>query len=375
MRQTLALVRNAARLEQAALEIQQIPAPTFDERRRAQFVYDRMLALGLADVSQDDIGNVYGCRRGSGGRPAILLAAHLDTVFPAGTDLTARREDDRLYGPGIGDNSLGVAALLQLARALHESSAPNEGDIWFVADVGEEGLGDLRGMRAAIDKLGKRIGGVIAVEGSGFGRIYHRAIGVRRLRVEARAPGGHSWADYGSPSAVHVLVDLAAALARLRIEETPRTTLNIGVIHGGTSVNAIAEEAYLLLDLRSEGEDALERLAAAAEATIARTAVPAGASLTAQVVGRRRSGAIPESHPLAQAAAAVLREVGAAVVWGSGSTDANVPLARGIPAVCVGITTGGNAHRLDEYIDLAPIPNGMEALARLVWKLACAAEE
>ena len=371
--QALRLAGDVAGIAQTAMEIQQIPAPTFGEQERAAEVQRRFQALGLAEVAQDGIGNVYGRRPGSTDRPGLLLAAHLDTVFPSGTDLSVRRDGARIYGPGIGDNSLGVAALLHLAAILRQARAPNSIDTWFVADVGEEGMGDLRGMRAAVDKLALRIGSAIAIEGFGFGRIYHRAIAVRRLRVAVHAPGGHSWADYGSPSAIHRLVMIAAELAKLPVPEKPRSTLNIGTFQGGTSVNTIAEAAHLLLDLRSEDQATLEQMERSVRAAIDRVGVPAGTTVTVEVVGSRDGGAIPATHPLAQAAATALRETGQAVDWGSGSTDANVPLARGIPAICIGITTGANAHRLDEYIELTDLPRGMEALVRLVWSLTCEA--
>ena len=353
---------------ETAIEIQQIPAPTFDEQRRSDLVRRRLEALGLDGVEQDALGNVYACRPGLHRRPGVLLAAHLDTVFPQGTDLTVRREGPRVFGPGIGDNSLGVAALVHLAEACQLADLPNTADIWFVADVGEEGLGNLRGMRAAVDKLAGRYTSVVAIEGSGFGRVYHRAIGVKRLRVAAHTAGGHSWADYGAPSAVHTLVKAASALVDLPLPSQPRTTLNIGVITGGTSVNTIAEEAHFLLDLRSEQQSELDQVVARVRAALA--ALPAGgATLTVEEVGSREAGDIDVGQPLPRAAAAALEAVGADVVWGSGSTDANVPLGRGIPAVCIGITDGGNAHRLDEYIDTGNVGRGMEALARLVWQL------
>ncbi len=359
----------------AAIEIQQVAAPTFAEGPRSALVRRHYSRLGLQSIAQDELGNVYACRPGRTAAPGIMLAAHLDTVFSQETDLTIRREGGRIYGPGLGDNSLGVAAIIQLASALQAIDAPNVVDIWFVADVGEEGLGNLRGMRAAVDRLGDRVDGVIAVEGFGFGRIYNRAISVRRLQIEARAPGGHSWADYGAPSAIHLLVQVAAAIVGVPITDNPRSTLNIGVLEGGTSVNAIAEVAKLLLDLRSEDQAALEALAASVRRAIDSVPVPSDASITSTIVGQRDGGAIPEHHPLATAAAEALRAEGATVVWGSGSTDANVPLARGIPAICVGVTEGGNAHRIDEYIETEPLPRGMAALGRLVWRLACSTAE
>lgn len=359
-------------IERTAIEIQQIPAPTFDERDRSDEVQRRFTALGLDQVEQDQIGNVYGCHRGSGQGAGLLIAAHLDTVFQRGTDLTVTYDGNLIRGPGIGDNSLGVAGLLHLATVIEQVTPAFPNDIWYVADVCEEGLGNLRGMRAALDQLAGRIGTVIALEGSGFGRIYHHAIGVIRLRIEAHAPGGHSWADYGAASAVNLLVQIGAALTLVEVPAQPRSSLNIGVIQGGTSINVIAESAWLLLDLRSMDQATLDRLVANVESAIRAVPCPPGTTVDVTTVGRREAGAIATDHPLAAAAAAALRAVEAEVVWGSGSTDANVPLARGIPAICIGITQGCNAHRLDEYIDVSDIPRGMEALVRLVWSISMA---
>jgi tripeptide aminopeptidase len=370
LRQLLALLPATETIVKTAVAIQQIPSPTFGEGARAAEVLRRFKRLPLDDVSQDEVGNVYACRRGRQDRPGILLAAHLDTVFDRETDLTVRQAGPLIYGPGIGDNSLGVAALLHLAEAVEQAALPNAANIWYVTDVCEEGMGNLRGMRAAIDRLGDGIGKVIAVEGTGFGRIYHRAIGVTRLRVEVHGPGGHSWADYGTPSAVHHLAELALAVTRLAIPEEPRTTLNIGVIEGGTTVNAIAERGTFLLDLRSESQAALDALVDEARRAIDTVPRTEGISVTVQLVGKREAGMISQEHGLARAAAEALEAVGATVVWGSGSTDANVPLALGIPAVCIGITTGGNAHRHDEYIETTDIHRGMEALARLLWSIS-----
>jgi acetylornithine deacetylase/succinyl-diaminopimelate desuccinylase-like protein len=363
---------DGAAVVETAIAIQQIPAPTFEEARRAAFVAGRMRELGLAEVEIDPVGNAWGRRPGRGGGPGLLIAAHLDTVFPASTDLTIRREGGRIYGPGVGDNSLGVAALLHLAGAMQRHNLPNAGDIWFVANVGEEGLGDLRGMRAAVDRLAKRIGAALALEGCDFGRILHEAIGVRRFRISAAAPGGHSWSDFGAPSAVHGLVRLAACLTDLRLPPAPKCSFNIGVIEGGRSVNTIAQEATLLLDLRATAADALAGLVAQVEALVAgaRGENP-GVTFSIDTVGDRPAGGIPRTHPLVRLAAAAAAAAGAAVSYEAGSTDANIPLSRGIPAVCVAVGDGDNAHRLDEYIEPRRVGDGMRAL---LW-LALAASE
>jgi tripeptide aminopeptidase len=351
---------------ETAIAIQQIPAPTFDERARGVYVAKRMRALGLADVQIDAVGNVYGRRDGAAGGPALLIAAHLDTVFPTGTDLTVRRDGARVYGPGLGDNSMGVAALLHLAQALQQHNIAHPGDIWFVANVGEEGLGDLRGMRAAVDRLQGQIAAAIALEGCGPDRIIHAGLGVRRYRISAAAAGGHSWADFGAPSAIHALVRLAAGLSRIEAPTEPRSTFNIGVIEGGSSVNTIAQHAALLLDLRSTTSNGLGQLIGQVDQALAaaRAAEP-GVTLEPETVGDRPAGAVAIDHSLVRTASAAYRAEGFSAIYDIASTDANIPLSRAIPAVCVGVTDGENEHRLNEYIEPARLPAGMRALLRL----------
>lgn len=351
---------------ETTIAVQQIPAPTFQEAARAAYVRDRMQELGLHDVYIDEIGNVYGRRPGNSGGPALLIAAHTDTVFPDDTDLTVRREPGRVHGPGIGDNSLGVAALLHLADVMQGYDLPNEGDVWFVANVGEEGLGDLRGMRAAVDRLQDRIASAIALEGCDHGRIFHQAIGVRRYRVSVSAPGGHSWGDFGSASAIHALVRLAARISQIEVPSDPRTIYNIGTIAGGNSVNSIAQWANMLIDMRSVDLDALSKLVAEVDALIAESiANEHDVQFKVEVVGDRPAGRIPQDHPLVTLATQAYQWVNASIVYDVGSTDANIPLSRGIPAVCVGIGNGEHAHRIDEYIETHNIANGMRALLLL----------
>lgn len=349
-----------------AIEIQQVPAPTFAERPRSSLVSQRMQALGLHDVEIDELGNVYGRRPGQRDRPALLVSAHLDTVFPVETDLSIRYEGDRVYGPGIGDNSAGLAGLLRLAEVYQRFDVPTASDIWFVANVGEEGLGDLRGMRAVIDRLRTQLGAVVVIEGCDFGSLHHQAIGVRRFRIEASGPGGHSWGNFGTPSAIHVLVRLAARLTELNVPLSPRTTFNIGTISGGTSVNTIAQHASMLLDLRSVSSAALADLVNEVYRLVEEAALEQPeVHLQLIKVGDRPSGAIPREHPLVQAAVAAYQMVGAQISFQQSSTDANIPLSLGMPAVCVGLTDGGNAHRTDEYILPANLSRGMQALLLL----------
>lgn len=354
--------------------IQQVPAPTGHEGQRAAWVEQRLRSLGVADVEQDSLFNVYGRVRGRTNGPAVLVSAHTDTVFAATTDLSVTHDEagGRIYGPGIGDNSTGVAALLALAEVLCRLPPP-PASIWLVANSGEEGLGDLRGMRAVMDRLQPEIGASLVIEGMGLGRIVHRALGSRRYRISVDAPGGHSWSDFGSPSALHVLVQLAADLARLHVPETPRTTFNIGRLQGGTSVNTIAQHAWLELDLRSEETAALQDVVDQALEIVSRYQtsqwVRKGVTVTTQAIGDRPPGEIPDSHPLVQAAQAALASVGygGKVDLRISSTDANIPLSRGIPSVCIGVTEGGNAHRLQEWIHTGPLIQGMSHLLLLTW--------
>jgi acetylornithine deacetylase/succinyl-diaminopimelate desuccinylase-like protein len=350
-----------------ALAIQQVPAPTFNEFARSALLLERMRELALQDIASDDLGNVYGRRPGRSDRPTLLVTAHLDTVFGLDTNLSIRYDGDRIYGPGLGDNSTGVAGMLHVAQALQRHDLPNEGDIWFVGNVGEEGLGDLRGIRAAITRLRERIGAVVVLEGCDFGTLHHQAIGVRRYRIEVTAPGGHSWGNFGTPSAIHSLVRLAAKIAELHGSRSPRTTFNIGVIQGGTSVNTIAESASLLLDMRSVSASALADFIAQVDRLVAVAAAEhPDVEVQVTTVGDRPSGAISRDHPLVQAAVSAYQSVGATVSYQQSSTDANMPLSMGIPSVCVGLTDGGNAHRHDEYIQPANLGRGLQALLLLV---------
>ena len=347
-----------------AIAIQQIPAPTFDEKARAAYVAREFASLGLRAVELDDLGNVYALRPGGPAR-SLLVTAHTDTVFPVGTDLTVRREGERVYGPGLGDNSLGVAGLFALVETLNDQAVATPGDLWLAANVGEEGLGDLRGMRAVIDRLGGSVRATIVIEGMSYGHVYHQAIGVHRLRVIVRGDGGHSWHDYGRPSAIHGLVQLAAGLIALAVPAEPRTTLNIGEIGGGTSVNTIAREASLELDLRSEDPATLAALVARVSDALAACSLD-GLNVTTTVTSERPAGSIALDHPLLRLAAESLRELGVEPVFERGSTDANIPLSRGLPATVIGLCHGGNAHRPDEYIETALLENGLKHLVKVV---------
>lgn len=351
-----------------AVAIQQIPAPTFSESRRAEFVRQGLEAERLEDVSMDATGNVYARLKSEGSQAALVVSAHLDTVFPAETDLSIQREEGRIAGPGIGDNSLGVAGLFGLLWALQQDHKPLGRDIWLVANVGEEGLGDLCGMRAVVDRFGSQAEAYLVLEGMALGQVYHRGLGVRRYRIEIETQGGHSWVDYGRPSAVHELGKLVIQLAQLVLPANPRTTLNVGVIGGGTTVNTIASQAYLELDLRSESVEALAELDAQVQALV-RAADQQDVRATGVVIGERPVGEIPREHPLVRHAVECLESNGLSARLNIGSTDANVPLSRGLPAVCIGLTNGGGAHTSAEFIHTRPLEQGLGQLVALVERL------
>jgi acetylornithine deacetylase/succinyl-diaminopimelate desuccinylase-like protein len=323
-----------------------------------------LAALNLAEVEVDSLGNVF-ARRPGGPAPPTLVTAHTDTVFPRETDLTLTQTADRLAGPGIGDNALGVAGLFALVESLNAAGLTTPGDLWVCANVGEEGLGDLRGMRAAMRRFGGRVRATLIIEGMAYGHIYCQAIGVHRLRVTAHAAGGHSWHNNGAASAVHGLVQLGAQILALPLPAQPRTALNIGEIRGGTSVNTIARQAAFDLDLRSEEPAALAVLVNQVRAAIERAATPE-LSFTTQVTSQRPAGVIPRTHPLVQLAASTLRGLGTEPNYESGSTDANIPLSLGEPAIVIGLCRGGHAHRPDEYIETEFLSRGVEQLIRVV---------
>jgi len=347
-----------------AIEVQQIPAPTFDEQERADFVQTRFLDLGLVDVQQDEIHNVFG--RFPGTVPSlapVIISAHIDTVFAQSTDLTVSRangqEDNLLYGPGLADNSMGVAGILLLADVLARFNIRPKSDIWFVANVAEEGLGDLKGMRAVVQRF-QQAAAYIIVEGGSYGHIFHGAIGVRRYRVTVKTDGGHSWGNFGSPSAIHILGRFIASIDDLVVPRNPKTTYNVGVIKGGTTINSIASEADMLLDLRSAGSDELSDLVAQVKKLVAKFGRKKAVHVKMEEIGNRPAGEIPTDTPLVVWATQALTEVGFGTYsLLSGSTDANIPISQGYPAVCIGLANAGNTHRVDEYLDPTNLSDGL----------------
>jgi tripeptide aminopeptidase len=351
-----ATAADAERVVEQARRICAVPAPPFREAERARFVADLFAEAGVP-ARIDATGNVIAPLGGSGAQTTVF-AAHLDTVFPAGTAIEFAAGDGRLGAPGLGDNSIAIAALLHLAR--HLAGRELRRPVALVATVGEEGLGDLRGAKALLEEV--ECGAFVAVEGLTLQTIKVTGVGSVRLRATVTGPGGHPWINRGTPSAVHGLTEgLATALREAR---AAGLVVNVGVVEGGTAINTIASEASAEIDLRAEDDAALragvERVRAALEA------VGEGLRTTVESLGRRPAGAIDPRHPLLQAARRARERAGLPPAReDAASTDANAAYGRGIPAITVGVTTGGNAHRPDEYIDLAPIRGGLAALTAL----------
>jgi acetylornithine deacetylase/succinyl-diaminopimelate desuccinylase-like protein len=347
-------------LLERTIGVTETAAPTNQEAARAAYVAELMRTAGLQDVAVDSLSNVTARISGKDRSKTLLLAGHTDTVFPIDTAISVTRTEDMLAAPGVGDNSVSVAAVVTLKSAYNALGEQPATDIVVTGNVGEEGLGDLRGMRAVCDAI-PGLGAAIAVEGHSLSRITHRAIGSRRLRIRVTGPGGHSWGDAGKPSAIHHLATIVGNLARIPLKTDPKTSLNVGTIEGGISVNTIAAEATALLDMRSENEKALADLVRAAE-TVLKERAPDGIVVTYDVVGNRPAGATRADRGIVPIGVRSLTVLGIDVTTDASSTDANIPISRGIPAMCIGLTTGGNVHRLDEFIRIAPLRDGFAHL-------------
>jgi acetylornithine deacetylase/succinyl-diaminopimelate desuccinylase-like protein len=345
--------------EQARLT--EIPAPPFGESERAAAVKVLLAAVGL-EVSSDKIGNVIGTQRGVSDKEIVILSAHLDTVFPAGTDVKVHRAKNRMSAPGVSDNGAGLAALVAVARAIHEARIQPERTILFVANVGEEGEGNLRGMRALIDAYRDRLKAVIVLDGSSIDHVTTKALASRRVEVIITGPGGHSWSDFGIPNPINALVRASVRFINTRVPNNPRTTYNLGQIEGGTSVNSIPHEARLKVDMRSESDDELIRLESSLRDCVAaglRDEMEASRDRSKgkldsklDLLGSRPGGELPSNSPLL----ATLRSVDEALHNQSrlerASTDANIPLSLGIEAISIGAGgNGGGAHSLQEWFE------------------------
>lgn len=338
----------------------EIPAPTFQEQKRAEYFKQRFTELGLKNVRIDGIGNVIGERPGAGAGPTLVLAAHLDTVFPEGTDVKVKRNGSILAGPGIGDDCRGLAVILAVARALNEVKIETQGTILFVANVGEEGLGDLRGTRHLFnDELKGRITHFISVDGTGLG-VTNAGVGVVRYRVTFRGPGGHSFGAFGLPSPIHAMGRAIEKISRFHVPAQPRTTFNVGRVEGGTSVNSIAHTAWMEMDMRSESVAELAKLEAEFKRAVqealdeenARGAGSKKLTVEMKMVSQRPAGVTPADSPIVKAALAADAALGITTRLSAGSTDSNIPISLGVPAITIsGGGAGRNAHSLDESFD------------------------
>lgn len=348
------------------MRIAAVPSPTDDERQRAEFVASIWKELGY-EAEIDDISNVY-VRRGNKGGPALMLLAHIDTVFPAGTEINIRRDEEWLYGPGIGDNASNVAGMLTLVQILDELEIETGCDIIAVANVGEEGLGNLRGARQAVDRFRDQLGAVVVLDGR-IGRVTMSAVGSVRWKVTVEGPGGHSYGAFGLPSAIHGLCRIGAAIADLQVPDQPKTTFNVGIIEGGSTVNSIAERASAIVDMRSESAEELDKLVASVR-EIVETRAGKGLTTSIELLGERPAGQQKEDDPLVAMAGEVLRWIGYEPTFEASSTDMNVPVGYGIPAVGVGISKSERGHSVNEHIKIAPFEQGLAQELRVVIEAA-----
>lgn len=356
-RQVIASDRDTIDLQVALAEI---PAPTGGESARAAAVQRLLRGAGL-DARIDEAGNVVAERRGIELAPPVVVCAHLDTVFDAGVPHRVTRAGDHLSGPGIGDNARGVAAMMAIARALQAARVPTRHPICFAATTGEEGMGNLRGARHLFATVAAGAHAAIALDGSGDERVVTHALGTRRVRVRYTGPGGHSWASFGVVNAVHAAAELATQLAALPLPATPRTALTVSRIGGGTAINAIPGDAWLEVDVRSTSTPELDRLAAAVDAAALAVLASHNArrrpgtpvlQLTVEPLGDRPGGAIAPNAELAHAAFEATRLVGRTPEAAIASTDANVPLHLGIPAIALGAGgRGGDVHTTREWFE------------------------
>ena len=339
------------------IEIAQVPAPTGAEGNRAAVVRSWWERDGLRDVSVDAVGNVWGQMRGGDGA-IVILCAHLDTVFGAEVPHRVRIEGETLLGPSVGDDSVGLASLSAAGSALSSRGMP----VWLLATVGEEGLGNLRGASAALDAPPAPVAAFVAVEGNYLGRVSTVGVGSVRRRVRVLGPGGHAWEAAETPSAVHALGQLVAWIAAI----PPRrgTSVNVGRIGGGEGINMRAREAWLELDLRADDPDALAAAAREIEDLLGKIDPPL--DVDQDVLGDRPAGHVDPHHPLVRAATEALAEMGTPSISPATSTDANAAHARGIPAIAVGVTRGSGEHTAEEWIETAPIEDGVRALTRTV---------
>jgi tripeptide aminopeptidase len=353
------------RIIRETITLNEIPAPPFKEMERARAFAQMLRDSGLTNVEIDPEGNVLALRKGMGDGPLVAVAAHLDTVFPEGTDVRVKRQGNRLLAPGIGDNTRSLAVLLGIIRALDGAKVQTTGDILFVGNVGEEGPGDLRGMRYLFQKgaYKDRIRMFVSVDGAGSGSdIVTGALGSRRYHVVFRGPGGHSYGAFGLVNPAYAMAKAMDRISKISVPNSPRTTYNVGVLSGGTSVNSIPNEVWMDVDLRSESPQQLTRLSeefmkqvrtAVDDENRTRSTAQGPVEVEIKVIGERPSGATPTDSAIVRLATAAANRFGLYPTYSVGSTDANIPISLGIPAITLDSGgTGGRAHALDEWINV-----------------------
>jgi acetylornithine deacetylase/succinyl-diaminopimelate desuccinylase-like protein len=360
------------------VELTEIPAPPFLEEARGRRFLEKLRALGVDTAWVDTEGNVLGLRRGAGDGPVVALTGHLDTVFPEGTDVTVRTRGDTLFAPGVADDTRGLTTVLAVLRVMNQAEVRTAGDVLFVGTVGEEGLGDLRGVKHLFRESGPRIDAFLSVDGTSPDRVTHQALGSHRYRITFRGPGGHSWGAFGLANPLHALGRATALFDDGADELTrsgPRTSYNVGRVGGGTSVNSIPFESWMEIDMRSESPASLERIDSLLQRAVEgaleeeNRARRSGPPLTVDVnrIGDRPSGEIDPSDPLVQRAVAATRLLGLEPVLGRSSTDSNVPIARGIPAVTLGGGgVAGGVHSPDEWYVNEDGPLGVQRVLLVV---------
>jgi tripeptide aminopeptidase len=339
--------------------ITEIPAPPYKEKVRAEYFLKRMQELGFKDASIDTEGNVLALRKGSGGgRPKLVVSAHLDTVFPEGTDVTVKEKDGVILAPGIGDDSRGLVALLSLIKSINANEIATVGDIMFVGTVGEEELGNLRGVKALFRDHAD-IDGFISIDGLGITRVVNQGTGSHRYEMIFRGPGGHSFQEFGLPSAIHAMGRAIAKIADLQTPSDPKTTFTVGTVSGGTSVNAIASEARMAVDMRSNSTDELLKLEATLLDLVKQAVVEENARwksdkllVEIKLIGDRPAGIVELDSPIVQATRRAVTTITGAprVTFAGSSTDSNLAMSMGIPAVTIGGGgEGGNWHSRNEW--------------------------
>jgi len=371
--------RNEAQIIEQQIHVCEIPAPPFHEDERGKELKRLFEGLGLKDVRTDKAGNVIGVRPGKSARPNLVMAGHLDTVFPEGTDVKVKREGTVLKGPGIGDDCRGLAVVLATIRALNEGHVETPGTITFVADVGEEGLGDLRGMKSLFyDSLKGQIDKFISVDGIGLG-ITNIGVGSNRYKVTFKGPGGHSFGAFGMANPIQAMGRAIAKIDAFEVPSQPKTTFNVGRVGGGTSVNAIPFEAWMEVDMRSSDPASLkavdDKFNAAVKEAVAeenrRWNNRGPVTASAELVGMRPAGQTPKDSAIVQTAIEVSRAMKINEVLHEGSTDSNVPMNMGIPAITIsGGGSGSGAHSLNEMFDTKDSVRGTQRAILLVVALA-----